>query len=955
MTWDLPLVGRHKELAELKHHLKAAEEGRGGVLLIAGRSGMGKTSLIRAAVTDHGGRLLLATGFCPGQHETPPFGPWVEVLAALATLTGIDLRSLPPPFGEAQGQWASIGLAAELSSWLGATDRPLVVVLEDIQWADPASLDLIRHFEPHLRQIGLLIIATYRSEEVQRDHPIWTLVPHLQRGGGALIELHPLELADVQELLQAVFPGRDEGEVRSLAARIHARTEGHSLFVRELVRAIAGEDRRAERLEQLPLPHTIWQAIDADLNRLSPQTLEALQIGAVMGERFEFDLLADVASLPEPELAAVLEEALSFQIIAEEGAEGDRFAFTHALFREALVGRYSVLERRGMQRRIAEQMMRLPAPDLTQLSYYLVQARDPRAPEFLLRAGDQTLRLGAYEQARKHYQVALGLTGSSHPLRAELLLKMGHCLNFRDAIYHGVVGELWDQALAAARETGDAAVAAWARFYRVSRTWFSVRTLSVLDEMVEVTAEQERLLDDPRYQKLGAELFGQSHDYPLMAAVRAQALANVGRGEEARQVLAGLSARSQAALSSLHGYSARIFLAATNGQLEEVADLGRRMVEEQIQARRFPYAAFFAYARLHWVAIFRADHPGEVEAAFQEAGELQALARERSGATYMEGFSFKGLLDFYRGDWESARQNLVGYFLKNPGDPLYGHRSVAIRLLLAMGDLAGALTMLAHVFPLEEPPEPSQEPVLASMELVQLYALRAQAHLLQQEPEQALRWLRAADRRMAYHPVAPARPHLLVTWARYHQQRGELAAALERAEEALPAAEALRDWSQIIAAHRLVGELVATRGQTASTESHLRTARELAERCRFPFEVALCQLARARSLPDAPGAREELSAARETFARLGARMALEQVEGLLRARGPAPAVRPAGLTERQMEIANLVAKGLTDREIAERLCISESTVDAHLRKIFARLGVQNRASLVARISENRRP
>lgn len=186
-------------------------------------------------------------------------------------------------------------------SWLGTLAQPVLVILEDLQWADAASLELLRRAPLMLRERPVLVLVTCRSEEVHESHPLWTLLPQLQRTG----------------------------------AGVGSDPEENPLAV------------DSARLANMPLPETLQQAIDLGLARLSPGTEHMLQTAAVIGELFSYDALAAAVDLSEDALAAALSEALALRVIRTTTEEGERFAFDHALVREALATRLLAPRRRG--------------------------------------------------------------------------------------------------------------------------------------------------------------------------------------------------------------------------------------------------------------------------------------------------------------------------------------------------------------------------------------------------------------------------------------------------------------------------------------------------------------------------------------------------------------------------------------------------------------------------------
>ena len=287
-----PLVGRDRELAFLHDRLTAACDGRGGLVLISGEAGIGKTALADALcrdAVDSGAHVLI--GHCYDRTETPPHGPWVEIARRPQTLPD---AANAPPVPRLDGASSQADLFAQVRDFLVAltAQRPLVLVLEDLHWADSASLDLLRFVARGIDEVPLLLVATYRAEEIDRRHPLAALVPLLVREAPTeRLGLRPLDTAGAQELVRARHD-LAEPAVQRLSAYLIERTEGNPLFLTELLRSLE-EERLIERtakgafaqaIAQTPVPLLLRQIVDDRLSRLSDETAALLTIAAVAGQ-----------------------------------------------------------------------------------------------------------------------------------------------------------------------------------------------------------------------------------------------------------------------------------------------------------------------------------------------------------------------------------------------------------------------------------------------------------------------------------------------------------------------------------------------------------------------------------------------------------------------------------------------------------------------------------------------
>lgn len=933
-----PLVGRQRELSELLQHAREAAAGRGRLVLLGGEAGGGKTALLETALRE-AGEMPFVLGRCPGAGETPPFGPWLEAVRRVERELGRDPEPLPPPFGRAPGDWSPREVAGALAGWLGNGGRPLLVALEDIHWADPATLDLLRHLPDQAADSPLLVLATYRSDELNRHHPLWTLLPDLQRIGAQRLLLERLTAADVAELVAAALPGTPEAT--ALARRLHQRTDGHPLFLRELLANAA----RSGGAPDEALPETVQQAIDRKLAGLRPGAREVLAAAAIIGEQFAYDLLAQVVDVSEEELLSLLEEAVALRVLQPRGAAGDIFQFDHALFREALVRQLIGPRRRRWHARAAAVLAASPSPDVEALALHLSRAGDARAGGYLKAAADQALQMGALAQAADLYEQSLGFLAEAGPQRGESLLKLGFCLKYID-LERGLA--CFRDALQAAEAGTDRPVAVW------SRHMLAAFGGGDDNEMAGVQAAEDELLPDPRYQQLETELFGAVGGYPRIGTRLAIWYAMSGRAEQGAAVLQSLEERARAGATH-ELLDAAMFVNYAAGRQEVGLDLSLRAVEAALAARDYRSAVRHLLNYVN-TALLSGRPQAEVDAAARRLAALETEAWERSGYPYHPGgYSVLGFYQLARGDWAAAERNLVECQRRLRSN-IAPDRFFAESLLLETGRLSELHSLLAT----HPPHRPNDPPPFNSVE-AGYHALHAQLCLATGDQEGARTWLAGADHWQERLSHMASRPMVEFTWAAWHRGVGDAASARGAAGKALEAAERRQSVIWICQAHRVLGELAAAADRHEAAARHLETARDLAERGGLPYYLALVQLSTARALPGGPGALEGLRQARMTFARLGAAPALAEAAGLLEKyrerRGTAPAVAsaplekgapmPDGLTEREAQVVRLVARGLTDKEIAAQLFISPRTVDGHLRNIFNKVGVGNRVALAA--------
>jgi predicted ATPase len=471
------LVGRERELGVLRQHLDAALVGHGSLVLMGGEAGIGKTALAEAVSREAAERrALVLTGRCFDLTETPPYGLWVECFGHYRQVDGM------PPLPDAFAERGTVGAVTSEAALLHAVHsflttlaaaQPLLLLLDDLHWADPASLDLLRFLARQIATAPILILVTYRTDELTRRHPLYPLLPLLVREAHTTrLDLRPLSAEDVRTLIDARYGVSDAGAT-SLVTYLAARSEGNAFFVGELLRTLEEEAvlQYAERgwmlhdLAQTRVPALLKQVIDGRLARLGEGAQYLLTVAAVIGQEVPLDLWVTVAVADEDAVADTLEHAVDAHILAEASG-GAAARFSHALIRETLYESIPAIRRPRMHRRVAEVLAGTRAPDPDMVAYHFQQAGDIRATTWLVRGGQRAQRSYAFVTATARYEAALALMERDDSVSGErgwvsyLLATM----YFYTAWEKGVA--IIDEVIEEATRAGDRALAAIARFQR---------------------------------------------------------------------------------------------------------------------------------------------------------------------------------------------------------------------------------------------------------------------------------------------------------------------------------------------------------------------------------------------------------------------------------------------------------------------------------------------------------
>jgi DNA-binding SARP family transcriptional activator len=436
-----PFVGRARELSALLGGLDQMLAGRGGLFLLAGEPGIGKSRLsdeVTRHARERGVEVLV--GRCWEAGGAPAYWPWVQALRTHVRRRGPDglqfelgagaaevaqllpeLREMFPDLADPRSlspEAARFRLFENVAGFLvaAAQCQPLMLVLDDLHAADEPSLLLLRFVAGQLEEAPLLIVGAYRDDEVQPDTPLASIIAGVLRERVA----HELPLAGLSEAEVGQLIESDAGAHApplSVTA-IHRRTEGNPLFVGELVRLLSSEGRltAAEAASApLPIPPGVRDVIGRRLRLLPEESRRILAHAAVLGREFEFGVLAHLSGRSEEELLAVLEEAIRVHALAEVPAAPDRLRFAHALIRDTLYGELGGLRRPRLHRQVGEALERLYGedrePHFAELAHHFHSAgaagNASKAIEYARAAGDRAVRLLAFEEAVRLYGMAI--------------------------------------------------------------------------------------------------------------------------------------------------------------------------------------------------------------------------------------------------------------------------------------------------------------------------------------------------------------------------------------------------------------------------------------------------------------------------------------------------------------------------------------------------------------------
>lgn len=950
--------------------VERAAAGTGGVVMIGSEAGMGKSRLVAEV-----GRLAAAANATMVICECPPLGdgelPYAPIVSALRTLlrargadalTGLngvptdELARLLPELGK-NGQSSTAAGAAGSPGRLyeqlltvfarAARDEPVVLAVEDVHWSDRSTRDFLTFLVRGIRRERLALILTYRHDEIQRGHPARPFLLELERSGQAIrLELHGFGRRELRDQVTGIL---DHEPARDLVDSLLDRAEGNPFFTEELLATLSEPDA--------PLPESLREAILFRIEGSSAHVRTVLQVAAVAGREVDHSLLRAVAGLEAAELLEAVREAVQSYLLVENPRSG-AYRFRHALLREAVYTDLLLEDRRALHLQMAQALSESPGPAdgraaAAELAHHWYAAGElSEALKASIDAGLQAESLRALGEALAHYERALELWDAVDPVAPQL---SRIDVTRRAAEAASLSGRI-DRAIALASEAldrirPDDAVAVSLAHERLGRyLWTAGRG-------------EESL---PEYRR-AVELMPTSisRERALVVAAEAQVLMlcnfneqSVTLCDEALRVAEAVGAEDIKA----HVLNTVCANLTYKGEFEQAVATGLEALEV---ATRLGLIDEIGRAFVN--ASDSLDQAGRVRDAMalarQGVDTVSVMGLDRQSGDFLRAEIAGRLLRL--GEWDEAEALLSG--LTERASP--GVNSGLIFQQLAelhaeRGDPEAAWRALDRAY----------DNVLTangSMWLAPVAGARATVELWNEDPESALRTIYSCLEEFSHGEYVFFTARLHELGIRAHADVCLLAPDDEeiRHRESERARELLARFDRVIA--KLVGRaqprVLASRAVAIAELSRLsgpeaeswREAERLAQAIGDKFQVAYVRWRRAEALihdGDAELARAPARLAFDAAEQLGANPLRDAVDTLARAariRLDSDEDQPAeidsrldrfDLTARELEVLALLGEGMTNREIAARLVISDKTASVHVSRILAKLSVSNRAS-----------
>ena len=980
------LIGRSAEMDVLQERLEAAKRGLGGVVLLSGEAGIGKSRLLaelQRSASAHGFQLF--SGQCFPADRSCPYAPLFDLIREflaplsaiqIATVLGSSARalfpllpeqvqhlpevaSLPPlsPLDPEQEQRRLFTTLAEVFM-KQANSRPVLLVVEDIHWSDESTLEFLLFLARKTVALRLLVLLTYRSDE--EDQPLRSFLAQLDRERlSQVIALVRLTKADTETMLRAILRETESLPAGMLDA-LYDLTEGNPFFLEEVLKAlmmakdlVEGEDGwHWKQTDTWHIPLNLQEAVELRLTRVSAEARRVLQLAAVAGRRFDFVLLQAITLYDEASLLELMKEVIAVQLVIEESAE--QFAFRHALTRQAIAKGLLARELRVLHRTIAQalEQLREASQDisLADLAYHCAEAELwSKAIEYARLAAEQAQALStpraSVEQWTRVTQAALHLKQAVPPT----------CYLARGQAY-ATLGDFeqaqadYERALHAARQVEDGHLE-WQSILDLGLLWTS-RDYKRAGAYFQQAVDLARHLGDAMLQA-----------YSLNR--QANWLLNT------RQIGEALSANQQA-LALFEAQQDQPGMAETLDLLGTVYNLGGNSITAVLMQGRAiellrvvgnrsvlcSCLTMRATCAAPWGGDTNCTVNGSLAAGERDLVEALQLARE---IEWVAGEAFAEII-FGR----------VCVPLGQMGRGL-AHAQQGLRLAMEINHqqwLAGAHDTLARIYLSLLAPEQALSHAELGLEaarelgsafwIAEIVSVQIEAYAALGQPklaEAALQEIRS----WAKNPRLASERSLLLTWAelalvqqqpdlalwrceqllstapqragetdtqvipRLWKCQGEALAALDRGEEAIQVLKEARRGAKLQQYLSLLWQIERSLGQAYRRQKRLEEAQQAFAAARQGI-VTL-----AESIED--------QALREHFEHT-AYMTLPQEKPVSRRRTVAS--QYGGLTEREREVAALIGQGQSNAEIAELLVVSKRTVETHVSNVLSKLGVPSR-------------
>jgi DNA-binding CsgD family transcriptional regulator len=965
---QLPLVGRTRELEIIFNHFEACRNALLRVVLVSGEPGIGKTRLLNEVAwqLNKAGAVVLRGGASQAE-GMPPYLPFLEALGKyiqqvdLEVLQGqVDrlgttlitilpeladrLKTLPQTYPLPPEQ-ARFRLFKAVGDFLQNIARvaPIVLMLDDLQWVDTASLDLLCHIARHQPDAAILVVGNYREAELKDNQALQQAIFQLNRL--RVLTTVSLKALAESEITRLASQFLNQGLTGEFGHRLYTQSEGNPFFAEELLRHwltegwLVQSDVKCEFIDlkedQSALPGSIASLVDQNLSRLDVKVAAVLQVAAIIGRSFEISFLANVVG-EEPEVVEErLTEAEKTGLIRSTGQNW--YLFSHDKIREGIYSQVSAFRRKRLHGFIGRELQlqndQASAKTCENLAYHFVRSGDrQRGANYAQLAGEKALAASALAAALTHYRAALELLEPTDERLDELLLELGMVERLNNKNHEAIV--TFQKALAHFKQTGDKSGEGLA-YYELGQTYWRLEELKSAQQSLQQALAILESLPQPGdllvsvLVELGSMVAvslnqqAEGLEFGYRALVLARQLRNARIEAGACRIVGNLLARTNKIREALPLLETGLELAQSENDLIEAAECCACLS-----------LVYF------WTGHFK---------QFKEVMKLRVDLAERCQDPFQlrHVYAWQAVGDILQGRLDQAKLLLdktmiVIEKLESPEPKAFLMQAFAY-IKFYQKEYGPALLEMEQSMAIfrEEVPE----------SLVWYLGILAYFHHRYVHPCEAAKYMEEVEK------LLEGQPHDSLVIADALSKLVPIAIDTNDRTRVVKFHKALLPFTGLFVDNlidRLLAEMEIYLGDLTAAHGHLDTAEAVAESQEIFLELALCKgtrskMARSQGNPDK--ARLYLEQAIVLCEKYGYASEVERWQAALavlnKSRDPARQVYPAGLSEREASVLRLVVAGMSNRQIAQELSLSEKTVANHLTGIFNKTDCDNRAAATA--------
>jgi predicted ATPase/DNA-binding CsgD family transcriptional regulator len=961
------LIGRALQLEALQNILAEVRSGRGQAVLVSGEAGVGKSRLVREfQVVSNEENLVIFQGSCFEQDQVIPFAPLVDVLRQQLALQSAEtsrevLDALAPELikllPELKNSLPDTRPSAELAPELEkrrlfetiiqallalAEGRIILLLIEDIHWSDETSLDFLSVLARRLPSSPILLVLTTRLVDPAR--PLAEFLSQLNRERLAReIRLKSLSQSATAAMIYAML-GWEAHEPLTFLAPLHRLTDGLPYFVEEVVGSLVDRGDIYEHegrwqirpAAQLHIPASLRLVVAQQIERLEPPALQLLTLAAAVGRRFNFGLLAELTSHKEAELVRLIKSLVAARLVVEEAP--DSFAFRHALTQEAIYSGLLARERRGLHEQIADYLRSHPElTSLSQMAYHFYEAQDwPLAVEYGFPAAQAALdRFAPYAALAQIERVSAAAEQLGQALAPAAFRLWGQA--------HQLIGEFeaalkyFEASRAGAQKAGDSR-AEWQALIDLGFNWMT-RDYARMGEYLRQALDLARRLDDPLVLAQSLNRLGN------WEANIGQLSSAIGRHEEALVIAESadddrLTAESLDLIATAHGIAGN--MTASEANYLRALPLFEALGDLQAQASSMAMLSVVGHPEMGSRALDIAREIGWRDGEANANLRLSMYHADQGDLGPAESYGLKALAiaeAIGHQPWQTVAQMNIGnaYRLMQDFESAERHLGQALDLATSSGVVmwAEAIIYWLALALLGAGKVAEAEAVVSTVDagsrVDETYSARAlkaaQAEILlaQGQPQHGLDLLE---------PVFAANPELAdnrdYAYMPLRILTGRLLADLDRTDEALTTLAYCLEFVDKWGPKEMIWKIEAERlkaglgklDHAAAVQSRVRAIEHIAKTANTisdPQRRAIFETQAVAQLPELSDL-TELQSEKQVY---------------------------AGLTRREREVVALVARGLSNKSIAEQLYITVRTTKSHMTNIMNKLKFNSRSQIAA--------